>query len=150
MGQFTLTEAVPFRLTPNLQKLMGPIGMEGIFTTGIFAIGNALVEPEFAMEDVMNLFVRDEIQSWHNSITNRSSPLSTITESLDKDEEIYGKITQNIELIYKRAQTLACLKDKEKSTDCNVPIIQTILDLMSCAVNPQKLAQMDPHWHPWL
>lgn len=127
---------------------MGPVGMEGVFTTAIFAIGNALVNPELAMEDVVSLFVRDELQSWQNSIANRSSPSNS--DGSDKDDEQMSKIAQNVELIHKRAQTLACLKDQEKSLETNVPIIQTILDLMSCAVNPQKLAQMDPHWHPWL
>ena len=45
-GQFTLTEAVPFRLTPNIQNFITPVGMEGVFTSSIMAVARCLTEPE--------------------------------------------------------------------------------------------------------
>nr|POE87354.1 transcription-associated protein 1 [Quercus suber] len=39
---FSNPEAVPFRLTPNLQVLMGPIHTEGIFTCALMAIARCL------------------------------------------------------------------------------------------------------------
>lgn len=39
-------ETVPFRLTPNLQMLMGPIALEGIFAAAIMTIARCLSEPD--------------------------------------------------------------------------------------------------------
>jgi len=40
------TDLVPFRLTPNMQKFLGPIFTEGILVPGLMAMGRALTEPE--------------------------------------------------------------------------------------------------------
>lgn len=39
-------ETVPFRFTPNIQTLMGPIAIEGIFSCAVMAIARCLTEPE--------------------------------------------------------------------------------------------------------
>lgn len=39
-------EATPFRLTPNMQHFLNPIGIEGLLTTGIMAIARSLTPPE--------------------------------------------------------------------------------------------------------
>jgi phosphatidylinositol kinase/protein kinase (PI-3 family) len=98
------------------------------------------------MEDILSIFVRDELLTWHSSLLRNSG---TVPPELS-EENLLTKLSQNVELVFKRAQTLACIKDREKAAETNIPLIQSILDLVSCAVNPQKLAQMDPHWHPWL
>ena len=41
-------------------------------------------------------------------------------------------------------------KDIEKFPDITGPVNQAVIDLVSAATNPQKLSQMEPHWHPWL
>ena len=43
---FSSQEAVPFRLTPNLQHFMGSIGMEGAFTAALMAIARSLTPDE--------------------------------------------------------------------------------------------------------
>lgn len=43
---FATLDAVPFRFTPNLQHLLGPILVDGILATGIMSIGRCLTEPE--------------------------------------------------------------------------------------------------------
>ena len=150
-GQFTLTEAVPFRLTPNLQTFLTEFGIEGPFTTFISALGQALSGKKQNLSDYLTLYVRDEIFSWVGT-----SQGAAILSSLPSDDiismqsEIAAKIFQNVEIIMKRVQTLACSKEIEKSADSLQPLDQTILDLISCAANPQKLAHMDSHWHPWL
>jgi transformation/transcription domain-associated protein len=39
---FTSSEAVPFRLTPNLQHFISPIGLEGVFTSSLVSIADVL------------------------------------------------------------------------------------------------------------
>ena len=150
-GQFTLTEAVPFRLTPNIQTFLTDFGIEGPFTTFVAALGQALSGKKQDLSDYLTLFVRDEIFSWANT-----SQGAAVIQTLPSDDiismqsEIASKIFQNVEIIMKRVQTLGCSKEVEKSAESLLPLDQTILDLISCAANPQKLAHMDGHWHPWL
>ncbi|KAL9093662.1 MAG: hypothetical protein Q9159_000191 [Coniocarpon cinnabarinum] len=42
---FANSEAVQVRLTPNLQTLIGPVALEGIFTASVLVIAKALSEP---------------------------------------------------------------------------------------------------------
>lgn len=65
------------------------------------------------------------------------------------EKAFFARVQQNCELIMKRAQTLSCVKEEEQVLDQNAPLFQSVLDLISSATNPQKLAQMDAHWHPW-
>lgn len=37
---------LPFRLTPNLQEFITPIGIEGLLTASMLALGRGLTEPE--------------------------------------------------------------------------------------------------------
>lgn len=55
-------EAVPIRLTPGIVCMMGSVAMEGIFVVHMFLAGRALLLE--ALEDVVNVFVRDEISSY--------------------------------------------------------------------------------------
>lgn len=97
------------------------------------------------MEDFLSIYVRDELVSWFYASHKQEE------DSAMQEQEIRSRISQNVDLVLKRAQTLACIKDRETAVQQQcVPINQTILDLISCAVNPQKLCQMDAHWHPWL
>ena len=43
---FHNNEAIPFRFTPNIQVIMGPIAIEGIYSCAIMAIARCLTEPE--------------------------------------------------------------------------------------------------------
>ncbi len=44
--QFKSTDPTPFRLSPNLQNFIGPVGIEGVLTSALMALGRTLTEPE--------------------------------------------------------------------------------------------------------
>jgi len=178
-GQISLIEVVPFRFTPNLQHYVTPIGVEGPLVSAIVACGRAHSRVESDLAEFLTVFVRDELLLWYLnyiSVSNPGAPTSArpghpnsgtqsqpaiIGEILENplerlqaagidEKAFFGRVQQNCELILKRAQTLACIREEEQhATDTPVVLFQSILDLLSSAGNPQKLAQMDPHWHPW-
>jgi transformation/transcription domain-associated protein len=43
---FATSDTVPFRLTPNLQRFLGNISLEGIFNASIIAIARCLTVPQ--------------------------------------------------------------------------------------------------------
>lgn len=127
-------DVVPFRLTPNLQVLLGPIATEGIFASSLLVIAKALTEPDFKLEQQLSIFIRDEVYMYYTRQRGAPVPPQTMREV----------VQQNCDTLVKRATALAT------SPGGGLPANQTALDTISKAVNPNKLAQMDPLWMPFL
>ena len=127
-------EPVPFRLTPNLQTLMGPIATEGIFSCAIMAIARCLTEPEFELDQQLSIFVRDEMIFWFTQQHRGGLQENQLRET----------VQTNSDIIVKKALSLA------RPPEGNLPANQTVIDLISRAVNPMSLAQSDALWMPYL
>jgi transformation/transcription domain-associated protein len=128
-------EPVPFRLTPNLQTLMGPLATEGIYSCAIMAIARCLTEPEYELEQQLSLFVRDEMIHWFTS-SHRTTQMA--------EGQLRETVQTNSEIIVKRTLSLA------SSPAGALPANQTVIDLIAKAVNPMNLAQCDALFMPYL
>ncbi|TID23090.1 hypothetical protein E2P81_ATG02207 [Venturia nashicola] len=128
---FQNAEVVPFRLTPNLQTLMGPIVTEGIFAPALMTFGRCLTERDGEMEMQLAVFVRDEVTFWFTQAHKQSAAENLLREAVD----------HNCGVIVKRAESLA--KPPEAN---NLPANQTSVDRIAEAVDPKKLSQTDPLW----
>ncbi|RPB12496.1 hypothetical protein P167DRAFT_506485 [Morchella conica CCBAS932] len=131
---FHNNETVPFRFTPNIQTLMGPIAIEGIFSCAVMAIARCLTEPEFELEQHLSVFVRDEMIFWFTQ--QHRSGLG--------EQQLREKVQMNSEIICRRATSLA------QAGQGNLPANQTVIDLINKAANPINLAQLDNLWMPYL
>ena len=125
-------EPVPFRLTPNLQALLGPLATEGIFAAAVMAIARCLTEPEGELEHQLGVFVRDEVMFW--ATQHRASIEGQLRE----------RVQVNSETIVKKALALA------RTAQGTLPAHQTIIDTISASVDPMRLAQADALWMPYL
>ncbi len=130
---FYNNEPTPFRLTPNIQKYIGPAGLEGILSVYLLTIGRCLTLPEFDMEQFLSLFVRDEIISWFAQQHRTSA----------QDSHLRELVKGNVEILIKRSTTLAHVSQNSVAT-------QTVLDLISQAVNPRNLAASETLWMAYL
>ncbi|KAI9495464.1 hypothetical protein BDB00DRAFT_870320 [Zychaea mexicana] len=136
---FSNGEPVPFRFTPNIQEFITPVGIEGPFTSCLVATARCLTEPELELDQYLGPFVRDELMTWHTA-NNRS-----VTDAQFKE-----RVNSNVMQIVAKAQFLSCKADREKTINANKPTNQNVIDLISQASNPQKMAQVDCTWMPWL
>lgn len=129
---FVNAEQVPFRLTPNIQKLIGETGLEGILSVYMLCIARALLEPESDLEQYLTLFVRDEVVSWlqqhDKSVLN--SP----------DKQFRDMVRLNVESIIRRVMTMGHVSSN------NAVANQNALELISQSVNPRNLATADTLW----
>lgn len=132
---FKNPETVPFRLTPNLQALMGPLAVEGIYGSSVMAIARSLAEPEQELAYALTLFVRDEMVFWFTS--NRHAQQMT-------EDKLRRAVQANIDLVTKRAVSLA------QTPVGNLPAHQTVIDLIAKAANPANLAMCDVLWMAFL
>ncbi len=131
---FYNAELVPFRLTPNLQTMMGPMATEGIFSGAIMALARCLTEPEYDLGAILSIFVRDEIMFWFTQNPRGANQESQMREIVE----------HNCEQIVKKVVSMA------HQTDGVLPANQTIIDLISRATRPGLLAQSDILWMPYL
>lgn len=141
---FATSDVVPFRFTPNMQNFVGPIFTEGILASGIMAIGRCITEPEFDLEQQLCLYGRDEVISW----------LSMRGRTWTVDQFFRQSVTANIDGIVKRAETMACKLEREQALQNNshpgqIPVVQTVTNLISNATNPIQLAKMGELYQPW-
>lgn len=166
-GQIALLDAVPFRFTPNLQRFMGPCAVEGVFAESLRSTASIFAQVEKGDLGLsLPLFLRDELAAW--LVSSNQQEQAEVLSILDREAALFNSIHSfdhdfctsrlkpNIELFNKRVLTLACVKEAEvaqsalSKNDDQIPCAnQAILDLISCATNPQKLALMDPVWQPW-
>ncbi|KAI5290001.1 hypothetical protein KEM54_002692 [Ascosphaera aggregata] len=127
-------EPVPFRLTPNLQTLMGPLFMEGIFSSTMMALARCLTEPRHELEQQLSIFVRDEMLFW----------VATHFRGNLAEHQLREFVQTNTDFIVNRAVSLA------SSPDGSLPANQSVIDLISRAVNPHQLALCDGLWMAYL
>lgn len=128
---FYNAEMVPFRLTPNIQKLIGESGLEGILAVYILVIARALTEPKSDLEQYLTLFVRDEVISW---CTQQDPP-----RPIPQDSQLREIVMINVELIIKRVLAMA-------HSSSGSGVTQSVLEMIAQAVNPHNLAAADTLW----
>lgn len=130
---FYNNEPVPFRLTPNIQKLIGDSALEGIFSVDLFTISRALLEPENELNTYLTLFIRDEIISWY----------SNLHRPIVENPQLRVMVQTNVDLLIKRVAQLGHLSSTPAVTT------QVVLDLIASAVNPRNLAATDVSYMGW-
>jgi transformation/transcription domain-associated protein len=148
---------------------MGPIHTEGIFVAAVMAIARCLTSDITApipvtsaaaaasatgpngtaaptpssvpdstnseLEHHLSIFIRDEMQFWYMSAHRQ----------VIKEDEMRANVLRNSEAIVNKAVAIA-----KEPTANNIPASQCVLDLIAKATNPEKLAQADLLWMPWL
>ncbi|CDH15648.1 probable Transcription-associated protein 1 [Zygosaccharomyces bailii ISA1307] len=130
---FHNNEPVPFRLTPNIQKLLGDSALEGVFAVDIFAISRALIEHDNELNTYLTLFIRDEIISW----------FSNLHRPIVENPQLREMVQTNVDLIIRKVAQLGHFSSTPAVTT------QFILDCISSAVNPRNLAKTDSNYLPW-
>ncbi|KAI9798642.1 MAG: hypothetical protein M1833_004631 [Piccolia ochrophora] len=127
-------EAVAIRLTPNLQTLMGPLAIEGIFSASLMVLARCLTEPAFELDQTLSIFIRDEMIFWFTQQHRAAA----------QDAQLRDSVQANAEIIVNRAVSLA------QPPLGNLPANQTVIDVIARAAKPTNLAQVEALWMPYL
>ncbi|KAG7096929.1 hypothetical protein E1B28_004330 [Marasmius oreades] len=172
---FATNDVVPFRLTPALQHFLTPIFIEGILTSSLMAMGRSLTEPEFSLEQQLCLFARDEVFGWLNQQQQhqRQNPQNPNPPSapIAVDLTFRQYVAALIDGVVSRAETMACKVEREQvnlspvdeeliltstlslqalhGLPMSTPVISTVVNLISSAMNPVQLTKMGDMYIPW-
>ncbi|KAF8205015.1 hypothetical protein BJ912DRAFT_18961 [Pholiota molesta] len=108
------------------------------------SIGRSLTEPEFDLEQQLCLLSRDEVSAW----------LSMRGRAWHIDGDFRKSVAAHTEQIVKRAEIMACKLERDNAAinnglNANVPVVQTVTNLISSATNPIQLAKMGELYQPW-
>lgn len=133
---FCNAELVPFRLTPNIQKLIGETLLEGVLAVYVLCIARALAEPDLDLENYVTLFVRDEVISWWNQTLNQDAK----QEPMPLGKQFRNLVKVNVDYILKRVFLMVHVQPGATVAT------QNVLELISQAVNPRNLAAADTLW----
>jgi len=143
---FQSNDIVPFRFTPNLQQFIGPIHTEGLMAVAIFQMGRCLSSPEYDLEKQLVLFSRDEVIAW---LSQRGKPWSL-------DLHFRQQVAGNIDGVIKRIDALACKLERDQALEApnnpcpaNVPLVSTVVKLITAATDPVNLMKMTEIYMPW-
>jgi transformation/transcription domain-associated protein len=129
-------EAVPFRLTRNLQHFLGDVGIDGPLAASMTAICLALTEPK-AQEQLrhfLHIFMRDEIGT-----RSRDAAKANVDLVVEKMTSLTPP-TQTSDKSQSRSQPL--------SPSQLQPLNTKIGELVAAAKNPHNVARMTPDWLP--
>eukprot|EP00253_Pinus_taeda_P027347 PITA_27347 len=151
-GMTELNEPVPFRLTRNLQTLLTPFGVEGIFVSSMCAAAQSFVAQKSQhVQHHLAMFFRDELLSW--SWRKQSAmPSQTASAGAINPVDFEKKLATNVEQVIGRIKGIApqCFLEKDKNTTEPLQSVQRgVTELVEAALQPKSLCMMDPTWHPW-
>ncbi|PVU85356.1 hypothetical protein BB560_007056 [Smittium megazygosporum] len=171
-------EAVPFKLTPNLQNIVTDAGLEGIVSSTLGKISRELIEPELLLRDFLELFIGDEVHSYSiiesaYSFESQSKPKESLdpsktgnkttnpeigaSEKLGNTIPSVGKsnitispemIENNIKLVLLRASQLATENKSPNSSEEHT--LSAATELINQATITNNLNRMNYKWFPWL
>ncbi|KAK4687186.1 transformation/transcription domain-associated protein, partial [Tremellales sp. Uapishka_1] len=135
----TSTEAVPFRLTPNMQHFITRVGIEGVVTASATALSKSLTMPEFDLGGTLSLFIRDEILTWQNTYMKDPRAEAPLTASVYK----------NVDNFIRRAGLMGYVAETKDKGPNAAPMVHAIVTLIGQATAPNLLAQMNETFMAW-
>ena len=138
-GLIERTEAVPFRMTKNLQTFISTFGLQGPFANCVTNIAQALLTRASVFENQMSLFFRDDLLSWHISKT-QPRPESELQRI---EAQLKERVQANVQRVIDHIEYVA--PSNVETFQCN-----KIHELINAATDPKVISQMGPTWLPWL
>lgn len=133
------SEAVPFRLTPNMQHFATRAGVEGVITGTCTAMARCLTAPEFDLSGTLSLFIRDELLIWHNTYMKDSR----------LESPLLGHVYKNVDSFIRRVSTMGFIGENRDRSSNAPPVVHAIISLISQATSALNLAQMGETYMPW-
>ncbi|CAG7849089.1 Transcription-associated protein 1 [Serendipita indica DSM 11827] len=141
-------DSTPFRLTPNIQTFVSPLGIEGLMTSSMLALSRGLLEPELDIEKQLWLFLRDDFTTWYKQQGKNLQADEKLVFRVNVAEAITAFIKRMYQLSAgpERTRAQAAEGSSQLPTQTVVGAIQTLINLAS---NPLSQAKNPDQYYPW-
>lgn len=153
---FLEVSKMPFRMTRNIQELVGKSFINGVFIPAMASGASAFSANEDMLRPALSLLLRDDIVAWYIS---KSQPRND-TKMQELERQLADRVTKNVALVQSRFEKLTPESPKGDSTTppqiitpdgkFPEPIDSKIRKLVSFATSTDNLAIMPPSYRAWL
>jgi transformation/transcription domain-associated protein len=143
-GNLEAAEAVPFRLTRNLQSFFTPYGIEGSLVACMGATSQAFTATHSPLEHHLTMFFRDELMTWpwrRQGASGQPPP---------RRPELVVMVQANVKEVLSKVHSLKPEPPPAGNAELRKRAVQEgVLNLVESALNPRNICRMEPTWHPW-
>lgn len=139
---------LPYRMTRNIQQLIGPFLLQGLFIPSMGHAATAICEHNEDIPTLLCLLLRDDIVNWY---TSKSSPRSD-AKTRELEGQLMDRILKNTGLVHNRLKECAPSRATQNGVDLNdkQPIDKRIRELLLKSTQPEELCMMPHGYEPWL
>jgi len=154
VGLVKTAEAVPFRLTRNLQMFFNQVHIDGSFNGTMTGTALCLNHHKDQLRHQLGLFIHDNLIDWHVQHNPNHDPSSTAPADKKADMElrrkVLGIVDSNVDSILTHITSLVPSVTELEKTKFTLPLNKKISELIDSAQSVDGISMMDPSWMPWI
>uniref|UniRef100_A0A7S0AZ10 Uncharacterized protein n=1 Tax=Minutocellus polymorphus TaxID=265543 RepID=A0A7S0AZ10_9STRA len=147
--------ALSFRMSRNVQELLGPLLLQRLFVPSMGIIAGASHARKDVLPSLLCLLLRDDIVHWYVSNSNARSDSKT----RDLERQLMDRVKKNTSLAKRRLKECAPLDDGQLDTNEEGKagsskeqksglIDERIRELLKTSMDPEKLCMTQNSYQP--
>ena len=130
---------MPFRLTPNVEALIGKPYLDSRFISSFAMVSAAIREHKAEFDPILRLLMRDDILAWYSK-----SLAKTDSKTQELERQLIERVSKNVSTLQLR---FAECSPNPKSKDT---VDSRVRKLYEAARDPERLCMMPTSYHAWL
>ena len=137
---------IPFRMTRNIQTLLGPnsVMMDGALIPGICSVASSIWDHKDEIDSVLRLLLRDDMISWYTS----KSMARSDTETQELERQFADRISKNVSLVRGRIED--CVPKVSSKSEEDSMVDAKVRSLIDLASGPETLCMAPVNFQGWL
>jgi transformation/transcription domain-associated protein len=141
---FIEAHQIPFRMTPNIETLLGEHHMQGIFIRSMAMVAGAIREHKEEFDPILRLLMRDDILAWYSKSLAKSD-----SKTQELERQLIERVSKNVYTL--QARFFECAPSTKTGGDLMAPPIdKRVGELVKTATDAEKLCMMPASYHAWL
>lgn len=140
-GLIEVQDTVPFRLTPNIVNLIGPLLLDGRFVTSMARIATVVSEAQGELDPVFRLLLRDDLTTYFTKSMAKSD-----SKTQEMEARVADRVSQNVASIQKRFRDASI----DRSAPDDEPVDKNVRVLVEIAQDKERLAMMTGVFQGWI
>jgi phosphatidylinositol kinase/protein kinase (PI-3 family) len=137
-------QIIPFRMTPNISRLIGYPLVDGCFVVTMIAVAQAICANKEHLLPVLSLLMRDDSTFFFTKSMAKSD-----SKTQEMERQLMDRVSSNVSYVLARFHECSF-----QLSSTNQPITLEGTDgvrvLLQQAQASEKLCMMPPHYQPWL
>lgn len=136
---------VPFRLTPNIETLIGFLFFDARYTTAMALIAGAVQQCQQDLDPIFRLLMRDDLIAYFTKSLAKSD-----STTVEMEKQLAGSVARNVAILHTRFAECAPSSAQSVIAKQQTNVDQRIRDLIDTARDPKNLCLMPGSFQGWL